>query len=68
MSNAEHVPTNRPAPKAKLEPLGYILGVQFHEPLKLVRQRRMELARNCQLMLIREALISKTSPGPSPSL
>jgi hypothetical protein len=42
MSNAEHYPTNLPVPNAPLEPVGYVLGVQFHEPLKLIRQRGME--------------------------
>jgi len=42
MSNAEHEPTHKLTPDLQPEPLGYILGVQFHEPLKLVRQRGME--------------------------
>ena len=42
MSSAEHEPTDLPVPGAAIEPLGYVLGVQFHEPLKLIRQRRME--------------------------
>ncbi len=44
MSNAEHEPTNKPMSDAALEPLGYLLGAQFHEPMKLVRQRGLELA------------------------
>ncbi len=42
MSSAEHTPTNRPVPGASLEAVGYVLGLQFHEPIKLLRQKGME--------------------------
>jgi hypothetical protein len=42
MSSPEHEPTNYPVSDAKITPLGYILGVQFHGPLKLVRQQGLE--------------------------
>ena len=35
MSNAEHEPTHRPLPDAKLNFIGYYLGLQFHPSLKL---------------------------------
>ncbi len=42
MSNTEHIPTHQPVPDASFEPLGYILGIQFHESLKLVRKKGLE--------------------------
>jgi hypothetical protein len=42
MSNAEHKSTDRPAEGAELRAQGYILGVQFHQPLKLDRQQGLE--------------------------
>ena len=44
MSSAEDQPTNRPTSDARLEPLGYILSIQFHEPIKLLRQKGYEFA------------------------
>ena len=44
MSNAEHEPTNKPVVNAALEALGYVLAVQFHEPMKLVRQQGLQFA------------------------
>ena len=42
MSSAERNPTHRPLRDCKLEPLAYVLGVQFQAPVKLVRQGGME--------------------------
>lgn len=44
MSNAEHVPTNCPVPGSMVHPVGYALGVQFYEPLKLIPQKGLEFA------------------------
>jgi hypothetical protein len=45
MSNAGHEPTHRPLPDCTFDPLGYILGVQFQAPVKLVRQGGMEFGK-----------------------
>jgi len=44
MSNAEHKPTHRPIPNARLQFVGYFLGVQFHPPVKLGRQAGWDFA------------------------
>ncbi|MGA2035313.1 MAG: hypothetical protein ABSG68_23950, partial [Thermoguttaceae bacterium] len=44
MSDAEHKPTHLPIPGAVLEPLGYLIGLKFQMPIKLVRQKGLEFA------------------------
>ena len=44
MSSAEHAPTHRPLPDAKLRFVGYSLGLQFHPPVKLGRQAGWDFA------------------------
>jgi hypothetical protein len=44
MSSAEHEPTHLPEADCQLQPVGYAIGVQFHEPLKLIPQKGLEFA------------------------
>ena len=44
MSNAEHEPTHLPEADRHCSPIGYAIGVQFHEPLKLIPQKGLEFA------------------------
>lgn len=44
MSSAEHEPTHLPEAECSLQPIGYAIGVQFHEPLKLIPQKGLEFA------------------------
>ncbi len=42
MSNAEHEPTHRPLDDAEIQPLGYLVGLQFHPPIKLIHAKGLE--------------------------
>ncbi len=44
MSNAEHEPTHRPLTKAETQPVGYLVGLQFHPPIKLIHAKGLEFA------------------------
>jgi hypothetical protein len=44
MSSVDHIPTNLPVPDAPLQPMGYAVGVHFHEPLKLLPQTGLVFA------------------------
>jgi len=44
MSDAEHEPTHRPLANAETQPLGYLLGLQFHPPIKLIHAKGLEFA------------------------
>ena len=44
MSNAEHEPTHRPLHDAEIQPLGYLVGLQFHPPIKLIHAKGLEFA------------------------
>ena len=44
MSSAEDVSTNLPVPDAPLQPMGYSVGVHFHEPLKLLPKNGLQFA------------------------
>jgi hypothetical protein len=44
MSQAEHQSTNRPLPGAEIQPLGYLIGIQFHQPIKLIHAKGLEFA------------------------
>ncbi len=41
---AEHEPTHRPVPNAEIQPLGYLIGLQFHPPIKLIHAKGLEFA------------------------
>ena len=44
MSDAEHEPTHRPVPSTETQPLGYLIGIQFHPPIKLIHSKGLEFA------------------------
>jgi hypothetical protein len=44
MSSAEHEPTHRPLANAEVQPLGYLIGLQFHPPIKLIHAKGLEFA------------------------
>ena len=44
MDNAEHEPTHRPLPGTSIQPLGYLIGLQFHPPIKLAQSKGLEFA------------------------
>jgi hypothetical protein len=44
MNDAEHKPTHRPLPDAEIQPLGYLTGLQFHPPIKLIHAKGLEFA------------------------
>ena len=44
MSGEEHQNTNRPPPNAETQPVGYIVGLQFHPPIKLIHAKGLEFA------------------------
>ncbi|MCD4726402.1 MAG: hypothetical protein K8R46_01980 [Pirellulales bacterium] len=44
MSDAEHEPTHRPLTGAEIQPLGYLIGLQFHPPIKLIHAKGLEFA------------------------
>lgn len=44
MSDAEHEPTHRPLANAETRPLGYLIGLQFHPPIKLIHAKGLEFA------------------------
>jgi hypothetical protein len=44
MTEPEHNHTNQPKDGAKIEPIGYLLGVQFHSPIKLIHKTGLEFA------------------------
>jgi len=44
MSDAEHEPTHRPLSNAEIQPLGYLIGLQFHPPIKLIHAKGLEFA------------------------
>jgi hypothetical protein len=44
MSQGEQQFTNRPLPDAEIQPLGYLIGLQFHPPIKLIHAKGLEFA------------------------
>ena len=44
MSDAEHEPTHRPLANPEIQPLGYLIGLQFHPPIKLIHAKGLEFA------------------------
>lgn len=44
MSNAEHEHTHRPLDGTIIEPFGYLVGLQFHPPIKLIHAKGLEFA------------------------
>jgi hypothetical protein len=44
MSQAEHEHTHHPVANAEIQPLGYLVSLQFHPPIKLIGTRGLEFA------------------------
>jgi hypothetical protein len=44
MGHAEHEPTHRPFPDAEIQTLGYLIGLQFHPPIKLIHAKGLDFA------------------------
>jgi len=44
MGQGEHQFTNRPLANAEIQPLGYLIGLQFHAPIKLIHAKGLEFA------------------------
>jgi hypothetical protein len=44
MNDAEHEPSHRPLSGVEIQPLGYLVGLQFHPPIKLIHAKGLEFA------------------------